>query len=208
MRLMIVLAVFLVLLNCARGSPSPIATLHHFETATWATRGDLQGARETARWLYLDLHPQSSDVAQRLNRLDRRTEVRVKVVGRLSAPVRVSDLLDNGALRIPRRDLGGEPFAPAFGQLMELTSDEARGMVEIGVATTITSFDQEALLAVEPSAGIADFQLSAPIEWSFELLLTSNAYVLSSSAGIEINVDRLRASSVRRDVLERWAQAE
>jgi hypothetical protein len=205
---MMIVAAILVLLGCARESHSPIATLYHFETATWATRGDLQGARETARWLYLDLHPNSSEVAQRLGRLERQTKVRVRIAGRLSAPVRVSDMLNAGALRVPRRDLGGEPFAPAFGRLMALTSNEARGMVDIGVATAITSFDQEDLIAVAPDAGMADFRLSAPIEWGFELLLTSNAEVLSSSAGIEINGDQLRASGIRRDVLERWAEAE
>jgi len=195
-----------VLSACERAQRE-LVELHSFETVALITQGDIAHISETARWLHLELSPSSDREIARLRRLDDQTELTLLVAGHASGPVRLRDLLDNDEMRLPRNDWAGDSLAIPLNRLRAVTASEARVLVEIGVASPVAEFSEAEIRRVSPDEGRATFDLNSTVQTNEELLLTAGGLVLARGGSLTLEADELHASGIRRDVLERWAEA-
>lgn len=204
--------VFLCLIGLAACAPersSSRAQLHAFEAAALITHGDIIAITESGRWVRLELSQSSSRELARLRRLHDQTELTLLVAGHGAGPVRLRDLVnDDDEIRLPRRDWAGDSLAVPLNRLRAVTASEARVLVEVGVASPLAEFSEAEIFRVSPDEGRAMFDLNSAFQTNAELLLTASGLVLARGERLTLDGDQLHASGIRRDVLERWAEAD
>lgn len=196
-----------VLSACERAQRE-VVELHSFETVALITQGDITQITETGRWLHLQLALSSRREVTRLRRLDDQTELTLLVAGHASGPVRLRDLLDDDEIRLPRHDWAGDSLAIPLNRLRAVTASEARVLVEVVIASPVAEFSEAQFLEASPDEGRARFKLNSAIQTDNELFLTAGGYVLARGGSLTLEGDELHATGIRRDVLERWAEAE